>query len=97
MRDDRVYRSQDLTAAEWRLVDQVKQTLKILARVIAHRNPQMVKHDIDPDGGMAEEALDELVKQHRTPDVPQLNAHEEAAVIGQRGPMIFARLMVLEE
>lgn len=97
MSEDSVYGSQEFTEYEWQLVDQIKQTMRILARVIKHRDPQAVREDIDPLGEMEEEALAELAKQHLTPDLPVLNANEEAVVIGRLGPVLFAELMALAE
>jgi hypothetical protein len=96
MSEDSVYGSQEFTEYEWQLVDKIKKTMKFLAKAIKHRDPQAVKKDIDPHGEMEEEELAELVKKHLTPDLPELNANEEAVVIGQLGPVVFAELMALE-
>jgi hypothetical protein len=94
--DGVVYGSQELAEYEWQLVDKIKETMKVLARVVKHLDPKVVKKDIDPHEEMEKEELDELVEKHLTPDLPGLNVNEEAFVVGQLGPVIFARLMALE-
>lgn len=97
MSEDSVYGSQELTEYEWQLVDQIKETMRILAKVIKHRGLEAVKKDIDPHNEMEEEELTELAKQHLTPDLPVLNANEEAVVIGWLGPALFAKVMALAQ
>ena len=96
MSKDSVYGSQELTAAEWQLVDRVKQTIRVLAKAIQHTQLERVKKDIDPQGQMDAEELETLAKQRLTPDLLNLDENEQAAAIGQLGAVIFGELTALE-
>ena len=87
---------------EWELIGVAKLTLKILAKVMADRDPLEVIKDPDlaeriGDRTLAEaredEALAALIDARTTPDLPGLNRTEETLVIGQLGPLIFEKLL----
>jgi hypothetical protein len=92
MSEDNVYRNTELTEYEWQQVDRVKRTMKVLARVIMHRELDRVKQDIDPRGEMNEAELERLARQHLTPDLPGLYGDEETVMLGQLSSAIFAAL-----
>ncbi len=97
MSDESVYRSQELTEYEWQLVDRIKRTVKVLARVTRHRDLDQVRTDIDPQDEMGADELDALAKEHRTPDLPGLNDREAADLVGALGPAVLAALSEEED
>lgn len=88
--------------AELNIVQNVKRTMMILARVI--RDKDVKKVITDPDlreqigdrtleQALADEQLGKKIRARVTPDLPQLNPEQETLVICQLGSAIFNRLL----
>ncbi len=80
---------------EQKLIRLAKQTVEILATVIAHKDPAVVKQylilheDEDPS--------EDMIKANSTADLNGLNLHHEAITIGRLGPAVFDVLWRLEQ
>jgi hypothetical protein len=96
MSEETVYGSRELTRDEWQLVDLIKRTMAVLAKVTKHKNLEQVKKDIDPRGEMDPEVLNARARQHLTPDLPGLSDSEEAVAISQLMPAVFEALAAMD-
>lgn len=92
----------EFTAREQQLIGMTKRTLKILAKVMADRDPLEVIKDQDfaeqiGERTLAEarqdEALAARIDGRTTTDLPDLNRTEEALVISQLGTLIFETML----
>lgn len=92
--------------AELKIVQHVKRTMMILARVI--RDKDVTKVVTDPDlreeigdltleQALADEQIGKKIRARVTPDLPQLNIEQETLVICQLGSTIFSRLLDANE
>ena len=89
---------------EVKIVNHVKRTMTILARVIRDKDVKKVAADPDPElaeligdrtpeAALADPQVGSEIRKRVTPDLPQLNAEQETMVICQLGAAIFERLL----
>ncbi len=87
------------------VVQSVKRTMSILAKVIRDKDVNEVIKDKDLadlignrslDDAFADPELGPKIRKRVTPDLPQLNTEQEALVICQLGTAVFGRLIAAE-
>jgi len=94
-----------LNEKETSVVQSVKRTMSILAKVIRDKDVKEVIKDKDLadlignrslDDALADPELGPKIRERVTPDLPQLNAEQEALVVSQLGAAVFGRLIEAE-
>ena len=86
---------------ELKLIETAKRTMRILAKIIGDKDPNVVIKDEDLAALIGDKSLEDalkdpqlgdLIRKRLTADLPQLNLEQEALTIAQLGPAIFEQL-----
>lgn len=98
--------SDSFTKSELSLIADAKKALTILSKIIRDKDVNEVIQDQDLadeiggrtlDEALADPVLGPKIRDRVTPDLPQLNAEQEALVVSQLGTAVFGRLIINSE
>jgi hypothetical protein len=94
--------SETFSENELNLISKAKTTLRIMAKIVRDKDIKEAIKDKDLaqsignktlEQALADPELGNTIRDRVTPDLPQLNDQEEAAVIARLGPAIFSELI----